>query len=59
MNNFFLFSTHFPSLDDMLLIISVGISVIYFFGEATDVKTVLFVNTLSKNSIPLEMVQLK
>jgi deoxycytidylate deaminase len=59
MSGFFLFSTHFPSLNDMLLVVSVGISAVYFFGEITDVEVVRFSNSLSEDSISLDMIQLK
>jgi len=58
MSNFILFSTYFPYLDEMILVVSVGIKSVYFFGKVTDVKTVEFVNSLKDDSIPLEMIQL-
>jgi hypothetical protein len=43
----------------MLLVVSVGISAVYFFGEITDVEVVRFSNSLSEDSISLDMIQLK
>lgn len=59
MSGFILFSTYFPSLDDMILIVAVGISTVYFFGEVVDVSTVEFTNNLKEGSISLEMIHLK
>jgi deoxycytidylate deaminase len=54
-----LFSTIFPSLEDMKMILSVGISSVYFFGNVTDVTSVELVNASADNSIPLELIQLQ
>ena len=59
MSNFVLFTTCFPCLNEMVLIISVGISTIYFFGEITDVNSVKFVNSLKDAHIPLEIIKLE
>jgi len=59
MTNSILFSTHFPPLEEMILIASVGITVIYFFGKITDIKTVEFVNSMTDSKIPLEIINLK
>lgn len=59
MAGFILFSTYFPSIDDMILIVSVGITSIYFFGEIKDSKSVLFTNSLKDGSIPLEIINLE
>lgn len=59
MSNFILFSTYFPSLDDMILIVSVGISSVHFFGKITDMEAVEFTNSLKDDSIPLEIIQLE
>ena len=59
MSNFVLFSNYFPHLNDMILIVSVGITIIYFFGDITDTEAVKFANGLKDESIPLEIINLK
>lgn len=59
MSGFILFSTYFPSLDDMVLIVAVGISSVYFFGEISDVSTIEFTNNLKEGSISLEIIHLE
>lgn len=54
-----IFSTIFPNLDDMKLMIAVGISSLYFFGEPGDLEVVELMNELPKNLIPLEIIHLK
>ncbi len=54
-----LFSTCFPSLDDMKLIVSVGITYIYFFGKSDDLEAIELLNNLPKNRIPLEIIHLE
>jgi len=53
-----LFSTHFPDLNDVKLIIMAGITSIYFKGEITDVVAVELINHLHDSSIPLEIIKL-
>lgn len=54
-----IFTTYFPALSDLILIISTGITSVYFFGEIRDPKTVELTNKLAENLIPLEIIQLK
>ena len=54
-----LFSTYFPSFDDVKLIVSVGITSIYWFGETDNIQAVELLNFLPKNSIPLKITHLK
>ena len=53
-----LFSTYFPDKDDLKLIIATGISEIYFFG-AVNPETTILINNLTKEGIPLRLIQLK
>jgi len=50
-----IFSTYFPTLDDVKLIVATGISSIYFFGEITDMSAVQLLNSLPA---PLEITKL-
>jgi len=59
LTGFILFSTCFPSFNDMKLIISVGISTIYFCGNVDDIEAVELTNGLPKNNISLEIINLK
>lgn len=54
-----LFSTCFPSLNDLVLILSVGISTVYFMGEINDAKAVDLINCTKEDGIPLEMIKLE
>ena len=54
-----LFSTYFPSLDDVILILSVGISTVYFMGEINDAKAVDLINCSKENDISLAMIKLE
>jgi deoxycytidylate deaminase len=54
-----LFSTYFPSLNDTILILSVGISTVYFMGNIDDTSAVDLINCLKENDIPLEMIKLE
>jgi hypothetical protein len=53
-----LFSTYFPSLNDMILVVSVGITSVYFMGEVDDTSAVDLINSTKENGIPLEMIKL-
>lgn len=55
----FLFSTYFPDIDDMKLIITVGIKKLYFFGPIDNQDTVKLMNSLTQNLIPLEILQVE
>jgi deoxycytidylate deaminase len=54
-----LFSTHFPDINDLKLIVAVGISKLYFFGGTTDHSAVELINNLAGASIPLEIIHLE
>jgi len=54
-----LFSTHFPNLDDVKLIVATGVTSVYFFGLITDQNAVTLINNLKDASIPLELIALK
>lgn len=54
-----IFSTYFPSLNDMVLIIAVGITTVYFMGNISDTKTVDLINSTKENGISLEMIKLE
>jgi len=55
-----LFSTYFPTIDDLKTIVSVGITSIYYLGEAEDKAEIKhFLNKLSEKSIPLEIIHLE
>ena len=53
-----IFSTYFPSLNDMVLILAVGITTVYFMGNISDTKTVDLINSTKENGISLEMIKL-
>ena len=56
-----LFCTYFPTVDDLILILSTGISSINFVGKITDSDkdAVLFLNKITSAGIPLEIVELE
>jgi len=54
-----IFSSYFPSLEDLMLSVSVGISSIYFLGKIKDQKSVEFLNSLEENHIPLKIIHLE
>jgi len=54
-----IFSTYFPSLNDMVLILAVGITTVFFMGNISDTKTVDLINCTKENGIPLEMIKLE
>ena len=51
-----LFSSYFPSLNDVKLIVAAGISAVYFFGQINDQEAVMLLNSLPEHT--LEMIQL-
>jgi hypothetical protein len=53
-----LFSTYYPILEDMKLLICAGIISLYFFGEANDFAAIELSNILPTVSIPLGVTQL-
>jgi len=59
MTDSILFSTCFPTFDDMKLIVSVGVISVYFFGEIDDIKAVELSNNLPKNLMSLEIIHLE
>ena len=54
-----LFSTKFPSLEDIRMIAAVRVSTVYFFGEVNDAGAVALANSMVDCSIPLELVKLQ
>lgn len=59
MSGALLFSTYFPHLDELKLVFSAGISTVYFFGEVNDPESAKFLNTMTREGSPLEMVKLE
>jgi len=53
-----IFLSYFPCVDDLKLIIAVGIKILYFFGEIADSKAVDLMNKLSDENIILEVIHL-
>lgn len=51
------FSTYFPSLNDTILIVSMGIPRIYFTGNIEDKSAIDLINHLKDDSIPLEIIK--
>lgn len=54
-----IYSSYFPKVDDLKLIIAAGITLVYFFGPINDAEAVQLVNTSRDLAIPLEMVKLE
>jgi deoxycytidylate deaminase len=56
----FIFTTHFPDIEDTKLIITTGITYIYFFGSIPTLgdPVVELLNSLNSESILLEICQL-
>ncbi len=54
-----IFSTYFPSLDDMKLLISCGITSVYFFGKIDDPHAVELANKTAQEGLTLQLTQLK
>jgi len=59
LSNAIIFSTHFPSVDDLKLIIATGISKLYFYGKIDNPEAVDLMNNLKPSPIPLEIFQLE
>lgn len=57
LEGYVLFSTKFPNVTDMVMIIRSGLSAVYFFGEVDDPDTVRLANEQQEH--PVEMVQLE
>lgn len=53
-----LFISYFPTVDDLKLILAVGINSIYFSGKIDDKDSVALLNCFEKNSKVLEITQL-
>lgn len=51
-----IFSTNFPTVDDVKLMVSVGVSHLYFFGQINDAHTVMMLDELGEGK--LEVIQL-
>jgi hypothetical protein len=47
LNGSTVFSTHFPTVDDLKLMVSVGVNTIYFFGQINDAHTVMVLNEMA------------
>jgi len=54
-----IFSTYFPSLDEMKLILAVGISDLYFTGKIDHPDTVYLLNSLENSPNRLETHKLE
>lgn len=54
-----LFSTYFPNIEDIKLIIAIGITKVYFHGKIDNSETVQLMNSFKQNLIPLEIIQLE
>lgn len=54
-----IFSSYFPTIDDMKLILVTGISTVYFSGEISNNSTIELINCLPEAGISLELIQLK
>jgi hypothetical protein len=55
-----LFSTRWPNLVEMRLILAMGVSPIYFFGPVNDPESVRLVNDFSESSHkPVETIKLE
>jgi len=54
-----IFSTYFPDINDIKLIIATGVSKVYFYGKIDNPETVELMNSLVTNLIPLEIFQLE
>ena len=54
----FLFSTYFPTIDDMKMIIVTGIIKVYFFGKVNNSDAVDLINNFNSSSNLLELIQL-
>jgi hypothetical protein len=56
-----LFCTYFPTVEDVILILSTGVASINFMGGVTDKDrdAVMFLNKISASGIPLEIVELE
>jgi hypothetical protein len=51
------FSTYFPTMDDVKLIVATGVSSIYFSGDINDKSTVDLINCLVEEGLVLEIIQ--
>ena len=54
-----LFLTHFPKIEDMKMILAVGVGTLYFFGNVNDPESIDLANSLSSTTLSLEMVKLE
>lgn len=59
LNDTVLFSTYFPSVDDIKLMVSVGVSTLYFMGSVEDPGAIHFINKLNEDLIPIQIIQLQ
>ena len=54
-----LFTTYYPNVEDMKLLITAGITSLSFFGEVDDISSRDLLNSLTSTSIFLEIIQLQ
>jgi deoxycytidylate deaminase len=52
-----IFSTYFPTMDDVKLMVATGVSTIYFSGEINDKNTVEMLNSLIEGGLGIEIIQ--
>ena len=53
-----LFSTYFPNIEDIKLIIATGVSRVYFYGKIDDPETTELLNSFKQGLGPIELIQL-
>jgi len=54
-----LFCSYFPSVNDLTLMVSVGVTSVYFTGDIKDPEAVHFMNKLHEEDIPLLVIKMK
>jgi hypothetical protein len=50
-----IFSTNFPEVEDIKLIVATGIKTLYFYGKIDNAESTNLLNNLDKNINPLEV----
>lgn len=53
-----LFSSNFPKVEDIKLVVAVGIKKILFNGPVDDTDTAKMLNTLTEEGISIDLIQL-
>jgi hypothetical protein len=58
---YIIFSSYFPRLSDVKIILSLGIHTVYFFGEINDPEAIKAINSYNEQASlgTLEMIQLE